>query len=149
MVREGSPAVHKTLAMWLNTSESALKSGAECLIEKSNCTDDSYDFIDTSDDSTYFLAVAAGRSNFLKISVYYKDMKFKSTKLQKAYTWVSFLAELGGMFGLCIGFSLLTFVEVLELPVLLLHIWVCGGANKVGEKPTTIQINVKNNVGEV
>ncbi|XP_014674091.1 PREDICTED: uncharacterized protein LOC106814304 [Priapulus caudatus] len=152
MVREGSLAVRRTLATWLNTSESALKSGAECLIEKSYCTNDSYDFTETSDDNTFFQAVQAGRSTFSDQCLLERYEVSRKQKLpegnresdkrkRKTLNFGELSSGVGGMFGPASACSSAHLVDnrVLELPVLLLRLSaVWQGCNKVDETQTTM-----------
>ncbi|XP_028401236.1 acid-sensing ion channel 1-like [Dendronephthya gigantea] len=55
------------------------------------------------------------RDNILEISIYFNDLSYLEVEEVAAYPWESFVAEFGGTMGLCLGASLLTILELLDL----------------------------------
>lgn len=55
--------------------------------------------------------------NFLVLDVYYGEMKYEHISQSEAYTWTNFFSDLGSYFGLLMGCSLLTMIEVLDLVI--------------------------------
>ena len=56
----------------------------------------------------------------LRLNVFYETMTYTSTTESAAVTTETFISNLGGTLGLFIGISILSFVELVELAVLLL-----------------------------
>jgi amiloride-sensitive sodium channel len=50
---------------------------------------------------------------FTAVSFYYKDLQFVSSRRGELYGPAEFLASCGGLLGLCMGFSLLSLVEII------------------------------------
>ena len=55
------------------------------------------------------------RENIMVLNVYAKSMTYKETHQHPAFTVTSLLANVGGLIGLCLGASLITICEFLEL----------------------------------
>ncbi|XP_050391677.1 amiloride-sensitive sodium channel subunit alpha [Patella vulgata] len=55
------------------------------------------------------------RNNFAKLNVFYNTLSSQYIESFPSYTWVNFLAEVGGQASLWMGFSIWTIVETLEL----------------------------------
>ena len=51
----------------------------------------------------------------LKLNIYYNDLTYTSIKESASMTWDSLLGDVGGQLGLFLGFSILTFAELIEL----------------------------------
>ena len=49
------------------------------------------------------------------LQVFFGEMHYTLIEQQGVYTWVSLFGELGGQLGLCLGASVLTIVELLQL----------------------------------
>jgi hypothetical protein len=52
---------------------------------------------------------------FVKVNIYYESMQYTSMVESPSFTGQSLLANVGGYFGLCLGLSLLSLVEIIEL----------------------------------
>ncbi|KAI6215947.1 Na+ channel, amiloride-sensitive family and Degenerin family-containing protein [Aphelenchoides besseyi] len=55
------------------------------------------------------------RLNTAYIEIFYEQLNYETLKETPGYTLVNLFSDLGGNIGLCIGFSLITFAEVVEL----------------------------------
>ncbi|KAI6170998.1 Na+ channel, amiloride-sensitive family and Degenerin family-containing protein [Aphelenchoides bicaudatus] len=55
------------------------------------------------------------RLNTAFIEIFYEQLNYETLKETPAYTLVNLFSDLGGNIGLCIGFSLITFLEVAEV----------------------------------
>ena len=66
------------------------------------------------------------RATVLKTTVYLATLDVEKETQSPKYSWSAFLSNLGGVMGLCTGFSLLSFLELVELLVDL-----CGHALSV------------------
>lgn len=55
------------------------------------------------------------RNNFLKVKLFYGDMKYSTISQSPAYDVVTLLGDLGGYLGLLVGGSALTIIEVVDL----------------------------------
>ena len=53
--------------------------------------------------------------NIISMKVFFEEMRYTLIEQQSVYTWVSLFGELGGQLGLCLGASVLTTVELLQL----------------------------------
>ncbi|XP_014662731.1 PREDICTED: degenerin-like protein asic-1 [Priapulus caudatus] len=82
-----------------------------------NMTEEIIQILDTS------LNIA--RNNFLKVNVYFQELIIYNITDVPAYAWENLMAELGGTFGLCIGFSLMTIMEFVELVVIIIQDVAC------------------------
>ena len=58
--------------------------------------------------------VVVTRNNFIRLSVYFKDLRYEQITEVPIYTWPKFLADLGSCIGLWMGFSILTIIEFVE-----------------------------------
>ena len=58
--------------------------------------------------------------NFIKVDIFYQELKYELVKEKPAVELGNLLGELGGSLGLFLGASLLTFVEIFDF--ILLHI---------------------------
>jgi len=65
------------------------------------------------DDFSY----AYAKSNFVRLHIYYDDIKVTSIVQEKAYEIFNFVAELGGTVDLLIGFSFFTIFQLLEIAI--------------------------------
>ena len=61
--------------------------------------------------------VVVTRNNFIRLSVYFQDLRYEQITEVPVYTWPKFLADLGSCIGLWMGFSILTIVEFVEFGV--------------------------------
>ena len=52
---------------------------------------------------------------FLKVNIFYESMKITVTKQSPSLSTVAFFSNIGGTLGLCMGMSILSFVEIIEL----------------------------------
>ncbi|KAL8599243.1 hypothetical protein ACOMHN_007959 [Nucella lapillus] len=55
------------------------------------------------------------RFNIARINIYFKQLNYEHLKTSPAYDWSRLLSDLGGQFGLWLGFSLLTALEIVQL----------------------------------
>jgi hypothetical protein len=58
--------------------------------------------------------------SFLKVNIFYETMSFTQTTENAALTFETFISNIGGIFGLFIGISLLSFLEIIDLFVFIL-----------------------------
>ena len=75
----------------------------KCLIE---CTKVVY--------TPFVESVAPSRQNIGKLVMYFPTMSYEIVKEKNAYDIIAFLCDIGGTFGLFLGFSILTVIELLE-----------------------------------
>jgi len=59
---------------------------------------------------------------FFKINVFYESMEYTYVTLSPKLTLVELLATLGGSLGACLGFTLVTFFEILEILFYMIYI---------------------------
>ncbi|XP_039453698.1 pickpocket protein 28-like [Culex pipiens pallens] len=63
--------------------------------------------------------------NFAKLAIYFKQAQYMAMKRNELFGWTDFIANCGGVLGLCMGVSLLSLVELLYYclvrPVLMLR----------------------------
>ena len=55
------------------------------------------------------------RDNFLRINVYFGDFVIQEKEIVLDFDWYALLSNIGGAFGFCVGISLLTILEVIEM----------------------------------
>jgi len=67
--------------------------------------------------SDYNSTYAYAQSNFVRLHIYYEDIKVTSIAQEKAYEIFNFVAELGGTVDLLIGFSFFTIFQLLEIAI--------------------------------
>ncbi|KAI8785652.1 degenerin unc-8 [Biomphalaria glabrata] len=67
--------------------------------------------------------------NFLKLNIYFQDLNYEERTEQPNYEFTSLLADIGGTIGLWIGLSILSFCEVFDLLMRLVHYALCGRRN--------------------
>ena len=53
--------------------------------------------------------------NIINLKIFFGEMRYTLIEQQSLYTWVSLFGELGGQLGLCLGASILTIAELLQL----------------------------------
>ena len=51
----------------------------------------------------------------IKLKIYYRELKYLLISQQAKMELVDLISEIGGLFGLCLGASFLSFVEFLEI----------------------------------
>lgn len=61
---------------------------------------------------SYFLPSSEGVANLSSIVVYFKDLSCIKYRREMFMTWDGLLASFGGIFGLCLGGSVLSLVEI-------------------------------------
>ena len=66
------------------------------------------------------------RKNFIRLNVYFRDLKIQTISQQPSYEMPNFWSDLGGTIGLWAGLSLITVIEVFVLTFRLLLV-ICGG----------------------
>lgn len=63
--------------------------------------------------------------NYAKLAIYFKQAQYTAMKRNELFGWTDFIANCGGVLGLCMGVSLLSLVELLYYclvrPVLMLR----------------------------
>jgi len=64
------------------------------------------------------------RKYFFKLNIFYDSMEYTYVTLSPKITLVGLLLNLGGSIGLCVGFSLFTFFEALEIFVRVFYILI-------------------------
>ena len=57
------------------------------------------------------------KSSVLAVNVYYKYDTFMEVKEQPESSWIDFMSTIGGAVGVCLGVSILSFVELLEVVI--------------------------------
>ncbi|KAK0055716.1 degenerin unc-8 [Biomphalaria pfeifferi] len=68
--------------------------------------------------------------NFLKLNIYFQDLNYEERTEQPNYEFTSLLADIGGTIGLWIGLSILSFCEVFDLLLRLVHYALCQGSRR-------------------
>jgi hypothetical protein len=58
------------------------------------------------------------RENFVRLDIFFRELNIEDVIQQQAYTTTALLSDLGGTMGLCIGASLLSLFELLDLLVM-------------------------------
>ncbi|XP_045446321.1 uncharacterized protein LOC123654465 [Melitaea cinxia] len=71
-----------------------------------------------------------------RVTVHFADNTCLKYKREVLYTWDQMLANLGGIFGLCLGGSIISVIELIWFVLGLLFTF-CGFKNKVAEKKDT------------
>ena len=74
--------------------------------------------------------------NILKLKIFFGEMRYTLIEQQSLYTSAFLFGELGGQLGLCLGASLLTIAELMQLLVEL-----CPYFHKTSVKQTTVGDN--------
>lgn len=85
-------------------------------------------FLDPSDPNLF-------RRNLMKVTLFYEEFNLRVVKETPAFTLGGYLSDLGGLFGLCLGGSLLTVAEILEL---LLDFVTVAHKKKAYKKPNGV-----------
>jgi len=79
------------------------------------------------------------RASGLAVNLYYPTISYMSMDEYAVKTWPQLLSDIGGILGICVGASLLSLVEMVDLVVGL--IWqICGG--RVAEKEGLSELEV-------
>ncbi|XP_046846688.1 acid-sensing ion channel 1B-like [Xenia sp. Carnegie-2017] len=60
------------------------------------------------------------RTNMVAIDIFYEDLNYKSLRQDPAYTLQSLLGEIGGLMGLFLGASILTWTEFVDVAVMMI-----------------------------
>ena len=55
------------------------------------------------------------KQNLVQLNIYYQDLSYELIAQTASITWMSLIADTGGVLGLFIGISLLSFVEIIEM----------------------------------
>ena len=84
----------------------------------------------TENDTTYFFPqnvsdtelMEFARTGLIKLIINYDDLYYTSIDEFPKVTFESFIGTLGGQFGIFMGFSLLSFIEIIDLTVSFIHI---------------------------
>ena len=61
--------------------------------------------------------------NILSLNIFFGEMRYTLIEQHSVYTWLSLFGELGGQLGLCLGASVLTIAELLQLFQVLCAWW--------------------------
>ena len=61
------------------------------------------------------------RDNFLRVEVYYRGMSYSVAEQVPTYDLMVFFGDIGGQLGLFLGASILTYVEFLDLFIMLIY----------------------------
>lgn len=75
------------------------------------------------------------RDNFLRLNIYADSVRGNRVSESEAYSFVNFLSEVGGMMGLWLGASMLTFCEPMEIIVNILYFAFTRKARLTSEAP--------------
>lgn len=81
-------------------------------------------------------------NNFAKLAIYFKQAQYMTMKRSELFGWTDFIANCGGVLGLCMGVSLLSLAELLYYcavrPILLIRDFRKhdGGNGVMAVKPT-------------
>lgn len=80
-------------------------------------------------------------NNFAKLAIYFKQPQYMALKRSELFGWTDFIANCGGVLGLCMGVSLLSLAELLYYclmrPILLLRTYLNQSVN--GTAVTAVQ----------
>jgi hypothetical protein len=79
------------------------------------------------------------RQSTLAVNIYFEDIGYTIVSEYPAKTIEQFLADIGGLMGLCLGTSLLSFVELIEIALEILMLKMHSRHNKVKEEITCEQ----------
>ncbi|XP_076466241.1 epithelial sodium channel subunit alpha-like [Babylonia areolata] len=85
------------------------------------------------------------RSNMAQLYIYFKQLNYEQIQTSPAYDWSRLLSDLGGQFGLWLGFSLLTALELVQLVFdvcqhLLGRLLWRGGGGKTGPAGSAVNL---------
>ena len=83
--------------------------------------------------------------SFLKVNIFYESMSFTQTTENPALTFMTFLSNIGGIFGLFIGISILSFVELIELAGVLINTFITYRLNRKIQLDKSNGISMINN----
>ncbi|WAR23024.1 ASI1B-like protein, partial [Mya arenaria] len=87
-------------------------------------------------------------NNFLKVNIYYEDLNFNNVTEEPQIEIQQFLSDVGGAFGLWIGLSILSFLEVVQLLVELCNYFVAKTCKeRRGRRENDRRGNLSNNIG--
>ena len=81
---------------------------------------------DEVNDKTFAFA----KENYVRINIFYPDIKITEKSQEKAYEIFNFIAEFGGTVDMMISFSFFTVFQVAELII----VWLCITGNKISRK---------------
>ena len=81
---------------------------------------------DEDKDKTFTFA----QDNYVRINIFYPDIKITEKSQEKAYEIFNFIAEFGGTVDMMISFSFFTVFQVAELII----VWLCITGNKISRK---------------
>ena len=67
-------------------------------------------------------------SNFSILNPLCDEQRMSSSEMERSarMTWVDFFSSLGGLFGLCLGFSVISFIEVAVVIMITFHLSFLG-----------------------
>eukprot|EP00117_Sycon_ciliatum_P005925 scpid86841/ scgid1215/ len=54
------------------------------------------------------------RRNYVHLNMYYEELNYQKVEQVIAYDWLSLVSEIGGLAGILLGASVLTFLEFLD-----------------------------------
>ena len=87
-----------------------------------------------TDDQDSQVAFEEFKSSFLLVDVFLSDTDVTRNTEQVMYEWYQMLSEFGGLLGLYIGMSVMTFCEIIELLIMKIHICFSKYSKKVHPK---------------
>jgi hypothetical protein len=85
------------------------------------------------------------KENCLKVNIYFEALSYTSTSEVASIDQITFISNVGGLFGLFLGATVLSFLEIIEFFIIVIHI-VKSRLLKVATCPTmrdTRLINVR------
>ncbi|XP_013401781.1 acid-sensing ion channel 2 [Lingula anatina] len=68
--------------------------------------------------NTLGVAVDDARKNYIILDVYFQSLNYQQSEQLPAVEWTALISDIGGQFGLFMGFSLLTVVEFIEFAIM-------------------------------
>ncbi len=71
--------------------------------------------------SSQFEAYEEVQRSFYSLVIYYKDLKYTFIKEEADMVLADLISNIGGLLGIFVGYSLISFLEIIELLVVLLH----------------------------
>jgi len=63
--------------------------------------------------------------SLVSFAVFYETLSYTEISQSIKTEWIDFISNLGGIFGLCLGMSLLSFIEIFELLIEIFLILIC------------------------
>ena len=74
--------------------------------------------------------------NVVKINIYIRDPYVREIKRDVKISTTTFLSNIGGLLGLCQGFSIISLIEILYFIIL----WICKKVEKTKDKTNMIEV---------